>query len=355
MDCPLWVVGDYAWDVLIRTNAALHTGGDTYGEVSLAPGGSAANTAVWARRCGLPTAFVGKIGRDRLGDLAEEELEEERVEGLLLRSETQGTGSVAVWIDHTGQRSMVSGQGADHHLLPSELPRASLAGARHLHLSGWSFFTDPPRAAAREAARLAGAAGATVSFDPASFQLIEETGVDAFLGCTSDLGIDLLFPNHDEGRVLSGETEPRRILAALAERFPGARVVLKLDAQGVLLQGDEGGVHVPAAPSRVVDATGAGDAFAGAFLARWLRGEDGLAATRFATRVSAWVVEHLSARPKPDARLRERLAQASEDDAARPGSPPAAGEAGASRRGRAPRDDAAAPEGGDPGTVGEGR
>ncbi len=320
MTSTLWVVGDFAWDVLIRTNTALQAGGDTYGEVNLAPGGSAANAAVWARRCGAKAAFVGKVGRDRLGDLAEEELEEEGVETWLVRSETQATGSVAVWIDHHGQRSMVSGKGADHYLLPSELPRDRLRDAEHLHLSAWSFFANPPRTAVREAARLAKEGGATVSFDPASFQLIEQIGVERFVRFTEGLGIDLLFPNIDEGRVLSGETDPARIVAVLAERYPGARVVLKLDAKGARVQtsGHES-VHVPPVESRLLDATGAGDAFAGAFLSRWLRDGDAVGATRFATGVSAWVIEHIGARPKPDARLRERLAH---DDAE-----PTAGEA----------------------------
>jgi len=315
MTSTLWVVGDFAWDVLIRTNTALQAGGDTYGEVNLAPGGSAANAAVWAQRCGANAAFVGKVGRDRLGDLAQEDLEEEAVEAWLVRSETQATGSVAVWIDHQGQRSMVSGKGADHYLLPSELPRAQLRDAKHLHLSAWSFFANPPRTAVREAARLAKEGGATVSFDPASFQLIEQTGVERFLRFTEGLGIDLLFPNVDEGRVLSGETDPARMIGVLAQRYPGAKVVLKLDAKGARVQtsGDES-VHVPPVESQLLDATGAGDAFAGAFLSRWLRDGDAVDATRFATGVSAWVIEHIGARPKPDARLRERLAH---DDAER--------------------------------------
>jgi sugar/nucleoside kinase (ribokinase family) len=328
MSIPLWVVGDYAWDVLIRTNTELQTGGDTYGEVNLAPGGSAANAAVWARRCGAETAFVGKVGRDRLGDLAAEELEEEGVEGWLVRSETQTTGSVAVWIDHTGQRSMVSGKGADHYLLPSELPRPQLEAARHLHLSAWSFFANPPRTAAREAARLAKAGGATLSFDPGSYQLIEQTGVERFLRFSADLGIDLLLPNYEEGQVLSGEREPERIVEALTERYPGARVVLKLDVEGAFLQDASGAsLHVPPTESQLLDATGAGDAFAGAFLARFLHDGDAVASTRFATAISAWVIEHLGARPKPDARLRERMAHPDAPETSRAQVEAAGGEA----------------------------
>ena len=109
----LCVIGDFAWDVLIRTNTELLQGGDTFGEVALMPGGSGANVAVWATRCGLRTHFVGKIGRDRMGQLAIENLDSERVTHNLVESESNLTGSVAVLVDHTGERSMVSGHGAD--------------------------------------------------------------------------------------------------------------------------------------------------------------------------------------------------------------------------------------------------
>jgi sugar/nucleoside kinase (ribokinase family) len=117
----LCVVGDFAWDVLIRTNNEVLKGGDSFGEVLLHPGGSAANVAVWARRCGLDTHFIGKIGRDRLGDLAREDLERERVVHHFIQTDAHLTGSVAVFVDQTGERSMVSGRGADFFLLPQEL------------------------------------------------------------------------------------------------------------------------------------------------------------------------------------------------------------------------------------------
>ena len=53
----------------------------------------------------------------------------------------------------------------------------------------------------------------------------------------------------------------------------------------------------------LVDATGAGDSFAGAFLARYLTGTSAVDAARFATSISAWVIEHPGARPIGDARL----------------------------------------------------
>lgn len=302
------VVGDFAWDVLIRTNSELLRGGDTFGEVMLTPGGSAANVAVWASRCGLPTEFVGKIGRDRFGQLAQEDLAREHVGAHFVETDAHLTGSVAVFVDHTGERSMVSGHGADFYLLPSELPRQAIIGARHLHMTAWSFFVDPPRAAARAAARLASESGATLSFDPGSFQMIGEMGVRQFLAVTQDLGIDVLLPNKEEGSVLTGGlTDPEEIAPALAELYPGALIMLKLDADGALVYQAGSATHIPAGTNNLVDATGAGDSFAGGFLAHYLEHGDAVAAARFATTISAWVIEHLGARPEPDARLRTIL------------------------------------------------
>ena len=307
VSAPLCVIGDFAWDVLIRTNSKLLTGGDTFGEVMLTPGGSAANVAVWATRCGMQTEFIGKIGRDRFGLLAQEDLAQEGVVGHLVESDEHLTGCVAVFVDQNGERSMVSGRGADFYLLTSELPKETIRRACHLHMTAWSFFVDPPRSAARAAAHLAQECGATLSFDPGSFQMIEEMGVTQFLACTQDLGIDVFLPNYEEGEVLTGLDDPEAIAAALAKLYPQALIMLKLDAEGALVFDKGVATRVPPATNNLVDATGAGDSFAGAFLARYLSGTTAVEAAHFATTISAWVIEHLGARPEPDARLRAVL------------------------------------------------
>ena len=307
MSGPLCVIGDFAWDVLIRTNKALLTGGDTFGEVMLTPGGSAANVAVWAARCGMPTEFIGKIGRDRFGQLAQEDLTKENVTTHLVETDEHLTGCVAVFVDQTGERSMVSGRGADFYLLQSEVPKETVRRAGHLHMTAWSFFVDPPRSASRAAAHLAQERGATLSFDPGSFQMIGEMGVTQFLACTQDLGIDVFLPNYEEGEVLTGLDDPEAIAASLAGLYPNALIMLKLDADGALVYDAGVTTHIPPATNNLVDATGAGDSFAGAFLARYLSGSTAIEAAHFATTISAWVIEHLGARPEPDARLRATL------------------------------------------------
>ena len=305
MPNSLCVIGDFAWDVLIRTNNNLLKGGDSFGEVMLTPGGSAANLAVWAQRCGLETHFIGKIGRDRFGQLAREDLESESVVHHLVETEAHKTGSVAVFVDQSGERSMVSGHGADFYLIPSELPKQVILSANHLHLTAWSFFTDPPRSASRTAAQIAKQQGLTISFDPASFQMIQEMGVEQFLSWTKDLDISILFPNYEEGRVLTGCDEPDDIVRSLAKIYSEALIILKLDADGALVFDGQASTQIPPATNNLVDATGAGDSFAGAFLAHYLKSNSAVDAAIFATKVAAWVIEHLGARPTPDNRLKQ--------------------------------------------------
>ncbi|ABF44719.1 MULTISPECIES: carbohydrate kinase family protein [Deinococcus] len=305
---PLVSLGDLAWDVLAKPDTMLLPGGDTTGRMELSGGGSAANLAVWARRSGYPATFVGKIGRDRFGELATAELQAEDVRTELIRSDAHPTGVILALIDRRGQRAMLTGQGADWELLPEELPRDVLRGARHLHLTAWSLFRDPPRAAALEAARLAKAAGATLSLDPGSFQMIQQLGRENFLGIVDDIPFDLMFPNADEARAMSGEDEPGRALSWLRARYPQALVVVKLDEDGAVLEGPaQPRIHVPATHDRLVDATGAGDAFGGAFLAEWLTHGNAGRAARLAVQVGGWVVSRFGARPPADADLAARL------------------------------------------------
>jgi ribokinase len=298
------VIGDFAWDVLIHTTTELRRGGDTFGLVELQPGGSAANVAVWASRSGADVTFIGKVGRDRMGQLAAEDLQAEGVVAFLPDTEDHRTGSVAVFVDHTGERSMVSGRGADFDLTPDELPYEALQATDHLHLTAWSFFTDPPRLAARRAAELASRSGATLSFDPGSFQMIEEMGAAEFMRVTTDIGVDVFLPNREEGAALTGLDDPADIAAALHDLYNGALVVLKLDADGALIHGAESAVRVESVPAVMSDATGAGDSFAGAFLSAYLASGDARAAAEFATHISAWVIGRAGARPPVDDAVR---------------------------------------------------
>ena len=306
---PLVSLGDLAWDVLAKPDTMLLPGGDTTGRMELSGGGSAANVAVWARRVGFASTFIGKIGDDTFGELALATLREEGVGLEVVISAQHRTGVILALIDGRGQRAMLTGQGADWELLPAEVPPAVIRGACHLHLTAWSLFRDPPRRAALEAARLAHAAGVTLSLDPGSFQMIEQLGRSRFLSIIDSVPFDIIFPNADEARAMSGQDTPEHALDWFRRRYPAALVVLKMDEQGALLEGPgQPRTHVPATQDHPQDATGAGDAFGGAFLAHYLQHRQAVRAAECAAQVGGWVVARFGARPPIDAELATRLA-----------------------------------------------
>lgn len=300
-------VGDLVWDMVVQPDQVLLPGGDTTGRIALVPGGSAANVAAWMARAGSAVGFVGKVGDDTLGERLLDDLQREGVELYASRSTERDTGVILVLIDQQGQRSMVTNQGADFDLRPDDLPEDALSNTSHVHITAWSLFTDPPRQAAIRAAQIAKAAGATVSFDPGSYQMIQEMGDAAFRQITEGLPVDIFFPNRDEGRVLTGEQEPAAIAQALRQRYPSALIVLKLDRDGCYVLADDHAQSYPTEDRPTVDATGGGDAFDAAFLAHYLRHNDLATAAQFANRIAGWVISRFGARPPVDAELEALL------------------------------------------------
>ncbi|WP_027882956.1 carbohydrate kinase family protein [Meiothermus rufus] len=306
---PLIALGDLTWDVLAKPDTLLLPGGDTTGRVLLMGGGSAANVAVWAARVGYPAGFIGAVGQDRFGEFAVQELAAEGVTPHILWKASIPTGVILVLIDAAGQRSMLTSQGADFELRPEEVPLEVLRQGQHLHLTAWSLFTDPPRQAALKAAQVAHEAGITVSFDPASFQMIREIGREEFRRLTRHLPLDFVFPNLDEGQALTGAKKPLEVLEVLHELYPKAMILLKLAAEGALILDRGRRIELAATTDLPVDATGAGDSFGGAFLGHYLRSRDPLAAGLLAVQVAGWVIGRFGARPPMDDELKRRLAR----------------------------------------------
>ncbi len=109
-------------------------------------------------------------------------------------------------------------------------------------------------------------------------------------------GLDLCFPNLEEGVLLTGSADPERVARELLSFYSG--VVLKLGAGGALYAGASGErVRLSAAPARVVDTTGAGDALCAGFLASRLSGAPPGEALRGGVELAARAVERVGGRP----------------------------------------------------------
>ena len=287
------VIGDLLLDVLAEVGGPIARGTDTRAAIGVRAGGSSANVAVWLARLGVETHFVGKIGRDVIGRSLAEELEREGVIPRLAEDPSAPTGKVVVLVDEAGERTMITDRAASQCLRPEDLPQDLFESGRHLHLSGYGFSHPDSRKTVIEAMNRARQTNMTVSVDPSSVAVLKEIGAEQFLEWTSGAG--LLFPNLEEGALLAGVTDPESIVETLRENYSG--VALKLGADGAAYgREDEPFICLPAVPARVVDTTGAGDAFCAAFLASWLSDEAPDASLRRGLELASRVVAEIGGR-----------------------------------------------------------
>jgi ribokinase len=244
-----------------------------------------------ARRS-VPVVFAGVVGDDAAGAALVAELAAAGVRPAVRTVPDAATGTVISLVEPGGQRSMLADRGANLALRPDDVPPPVPGG--HLHLSGYTLFDDGPRAAGLAALAAAAAAGCSVSVDPASTGPLARYGIDRWLADTA--GATLLLPNADEARLLTGCADVGDAARALAARH--AAVAVSLGADGALWAAGDVLVHRPAHPARVVDTTGAGDAFAAGLLSAWLAAPDGEPATALdaGLALAAEVVGRLGAR-----------------------------------------------------------
>ncbi|WP_411074357.1 carbohydrate kinase family protein [Streptomyces sp. cmx-4-7] len=290
----LLVVGDVVTDVVARHRAPLAPATDTVAEIRTLPGGAGANAACWAVRSGGgEVRLLGRVGTDA-ADWHERALRAAGVRPLLVRDAGAATATVIALVDASAERTFLTDGGAALRLSPADWSPGLLDGVARLHLSGYLFFAGPSREAARRALRDAGRTGVPVSVDPASAGFLRALGTDRFL--TAVAGAEVLLPNADEARALTGHAEPDRAAAELSRRFP--LVVVTLGAAGALVAEDGAVIaRVVAPPVRPVDSTGAGDAFTGAFLAARLAGADPVKAAEAGCRAGAEAVTVVGGRP----------------------------------------------------------
>ncbi|MBK1788714.1 carbohydrate kinase family protein [Prauserella cavernicola] len=284
------VVGDAGLDVVARHDGPVVHGGDTRARVRLTGGGAGANTALWLRTAGAQPTLVARIGTDLGGHAVRTGLEAAGVECAFAVDAEAPTCCVVVLVDNDGQRSMLPDRGANANLCPEDVDAGALAGARHLHLSGYVLLDPSSRPAGLAALAAAREAGLTTSVDPQSAALLTDPA--AFLDDVH--GVDVLLPNAVELEAIAGE--PGVDAAARLLDTVGA-VVVTTGLGGASWVGRDGVHSVPSDPVPCVDSTGAGDAFNAGLLAAWLRGESTEDSLRTGVRLGSLAVSRVGAQP----------------------------------------------------------
>lgn len=261
-------------------------------------GGSAGNTCAVAAALGARVGFLGKVADDQLGTVFGHDI---RAAGVHFPTAPLAAGGAPtarclILVTPDAQRTMNTFLGACVAFSAADVAEAEVARARILYMEGYLF--DPPaaQAAFREAARLAHRHGRQVALSLSDAFCVERHR-EAFRTLVRE-EVDILFANESELLALyetdDFEAATRRVqdevaLAALTRSAEGSVIVAGAERH-----------LVAAVPTRVVDTTGAGDAYAAGFLAAYAQSLPLAECGRWGSVAAAEVISHFGARPQGD-------------------------------------------------------
>ena len=276
-------------------------------------GGDSSNFAISAARQGARVGYLSAVGDDAYGALLRELWRNEGVDASGVRIDADAfTAIYVVTHDAAGHHFSFFRRGsAASRMQPQDLPADRIAAAKVLHLSGISAaISDSACDTCFAAIEIARSAGVRVSFDTnLRLKLWPLARARATMRELIRLA-DICLPSYEDIRAISGLDDPDA-LADYCLGLGASAVALKLGPDGALIATPERRVRLPPHPCKPVDATGAGDTFGGALLARLVAGDDLEAAARYATVAAALSTEGYGAvEPIPNAaQVRAALAR----------------------------------------------
>ncbi len=298
------VFGDINVDVLARLSHDLRPGDD-----NLVPaleqhcGGVGANAAIAFARWGMPVRMLGCVGRDWFGEFAVRCLTNERIDvSQVQQTDRAMTGYFFMPISPDGQRTIIGSRGANAEIELRDEKWTCLDGVAALYLVGYDFLNPASRCVAEALLQEAVRRGLRVAFDvgAAPSQQIPKLILKIIPS------VNLLFISLGEAMAITGKSGNDEVLAALGKS--GAHeTVVKLGAGGCLIGETNAWCPVHPFPVSAKDTTGAGDAFAAAFLRARLRGWPAKDAALLANAAGAAAVAVVGAgenMPGPEAVLR---------------------------------------------------
>lgn len=287
------VVGDVITDIIVMPEGPMVRGSDRRAKIRSSPGGSGANQAVWLGSLGVPVRFVSRVAAAEL-DTNLAYFRSRGVEPILTGDPDSPSGVLISIVDSDGERSFLTDRGANLNLSVADLPPSLLDGTDLLLVSGYSFFSAGPRAAVMALLKEAKERKIPTAVDPASVGFLREVGPEAFLKWTAGTGT--IFANLDEALELTGSVDLNLQMQTLGRFY--ARAVIKRGAAGAAIGGRNGvQLSMPAPLSDVIDTTGAGDAFAAAFLACELAGHPVEACLKAGVEAGAEAVTLIGGQP----------------------------------------------------------
>ncbi|WP_298182079.1 PfkB family carbohydrate kinase [Saccharomonospora sp.] len=274
--------GQVVMDLVMRVDSVPEAGGDVLASTTtLLPGGGF-NVMAAAARDGARVLYAGAHGSGRFGDQARAALRGEGITIAQPPTEDRDTGVCVVLVDDDGERTFVTGTGAEAGLPPDLLKTVEVTTEDVLYLSGYSLLHESNRAALL--GWLPDVSVATVLFDPGP--LVGEIPTDVLTPVLSR--VDILSCNAREARELTGLADAVSAASSLTKRLgSGAAAIVRDGPAGCALARNGEARHIPGFPVTPVDTNGAGDTHCGVLAAALLDGADLASAARRANAAAA--------------------------------------------------------------------
>lgn len=260
-------------------------------------GGSAANSVACIASLGGKAGFVGKVAKDNLGDIFRHDLR-----ALGVRFDTSpleagpGTARCLINVTPDAQRSMTTYLGSAGYVSPADIDDKLVEGAAITFFEGYLFEQPVAREAFVKACRLAKQAGrmAALTLSDASCVDRQHEALVEFSGAH----VDVLLANQREAETLF-ESDDMDVIAERARALCPLTAVTMSEKGSILIPRDGDVVHVAAAkPERLVDTTGAGDAYAAGLLYGLSLKQDLAKCGALGALAAAEVISHFGARPQ---------------------------------------------------------
>ncbi len=285
------VVGSIMHDLTLVCDEFPRSGQTIVGRLRSGLGGKGSNQAIACGRIGVPTSFVGAMGRDGFAKEAAQFYRREKIGCRLAQKSGRPTGTAVITLNRRGENQIVIEPGANDHLAPGDVPALLLTRAKVVVTQ-----LESNLATTAHVLRAARAAGVMTILNPAPMRADFDRRLLRH--------VDILIPNESEFvalvRTLPGIGRRRfseralhalkgDALHALCRKCGVPTLIVTLGARGCFVSERDGYTTVPAHHDiAVVDTTGAGDAFCGGFTAGLVRHEGNIvAAARLGTTVAA--------------------------------------------------------------------
>jgi len=254
--------------------------------ITMTTGGNVPNVGIDLAKLGFRVGAVTRVGHDTFGGFLRSQLEMHGIAstGLILDEGGQ-TSSTIVGVDASGERTFFHTRGCMSSFRVEDL-LAHINVVRRGRILVFGYYGLLPECD-RHLGRLFRAihqkTGIPVLLDTAGAPRRDDKLLASFIP-----HVDYFLPSYDEASVITGESDPEKIAGALIAAGASGVVGVKLGADGVYVHWKGKGKRIPPRKvRRVVDATGAGDAFVAGFVAGLLRGADPFAAAKLGNAVAA--------------------------------------------------------------------